>query len=1346
MAASWGLTNLTSRTTNNFVTSAVTPSGMNLGRTSTAVNYSDNATFAIAEATSPSITQDTTVASEFIEVSNLVNTSSTTLHKSSATTAAPTRMVLKTPTVRAVTTASSDRSLSSTVEITGATDSTIKFMQNNGMSIDSNTQSSGESFDTAADVIRRSDNQAIDTSNTSTSATPDIAVNGSILNAPDASMSTTLEPTVTSESAKVITLRTTRELRIPTTSLAQQSTTPKSRLRRDANPFRIEDFLQKMGFEEFEPALEIEYTKRPYGSHVTIDCNTASPNIRGLFSHLGIKDVTSIKYKNCDLPAGRLKFVHIFEGNTKNITKVELNRPRISEGPLKALIFDEIATWIVELHIIWSAPRAVPAVTSLSDDFFKNFRSLTALSLKANALDRMPPSVSYLKELSTLDLSMNLITAITSEMFAGLKSLTTLYLGKNPIALFKPKPFADLRNLRTLELNSVKAKEIPENLLEGLSSLIYLKMDSWVNLKSLPAKLFTTTVRLETLHFSEAMSIEKLPEGIFDSMFRLNATYVRSCNLTSVPARLFINAPVIKMIDFSGNALSGLPQGFLSENARLESLFLSGNRIQTLRNEFEALYALKELSLNGNHLTEISSKAFENLISLQTLDLSRNRITKIEKNALLHLKKLEKIDIRENNLECFGGSTPTFSAGSPIREIYLSKNRLTTFPRIQFQALPKLSILDLDDNEIQFFAVPLFASMDTKVFLRRNRLEFVSIELAKSYPKQESIYSSAVGTHRFHLEGNPFKCDCNIYNFLRYLQKEMKPEVAEFEHVELYQCSDRDEALLSVKLDLLSCRVSDCPSGCECFLQAHDASMHVRCRDLGLASIPKLPSNVTHLDFEGNVLKHYPGELALYKQLREVVLDGNNINNVDELFVNAPPSLQLVSLTGNRLEALRLVSTNISYRMALANNPWICDCSALEFKRFVRSNIVNIPDYRSITCKKSYLINGTEVSLLNDIPDDIFCPPDVSVYRVSVITLSVLFLLAIFIIALYYKNRQLIIAYVYIHFYNVFVCFFSEGDLDEDKKFDAFISYSSKDRDVVMALLQEFEKPQGDESSENLFKLCIHERDWLPGYNISWNIVNSVQNSRRTILVLSQDFIKSLWFEVEFRTAYVQMMEDRINRLIVIIKGEIPPKDSLDSDLRFLLGTKTYLEWGEKWFWEKLKYALPHKGNLSGSLKNKIKPSELHKVLPMSVMTSKNQVPNIETVVRVEDAIETAKNSKAAKRSSPDDSTYGSTSYFVPQKTFGKMGHINKGYEPVSTENIHSICTEPDPNGIISHTVSFERRPAPHSARKKEVSQPQTGAMSSLTNNSASLTEHSVELAPVKSARLRHTAPKAEAL
>ena len=303
----------------------------------------------------------------------------------------------------------------------------------------------------------------------------------------------------------------------------------------------------------------------------------------------------------------------------------------------------------------------------------------------------------------------------------------------------------------------------------------------------------------------------------------------------------------------------------------------------------------------------------------------------------------------------------------------------------------------------------------------------------------------------------------------------------------------------------------------------------------------------------------------------------------------------------------------------------------------------------------------------------------------SVALLFILISLCLLLMLVYFGDTQTILAFIYIHMNPLYNCMhLNESHLDGEKLYDAFVSYSSADRDIVMELIERLEqqqhtmsassnglsvemtnrptsldksrdtlvteadlrpdlgltnraadfsnetaaeqpngnnrrsassfqdlstmsrstsrvtlsggshtgsstasglelsppgrnqRPSGQAADQRPYKLCIHERDWLPGHLISWNIVNSVQNSRRTILILSKEFIKSVWFQVEFHTAYYQMLEDKMDRLIVIVRGELPPKSELDKNLAFLLTTKTYLVWGEKWFWERLHYALPH--------------------------------------------------------------------------------------------------------------------------------------------------------------------------
>jgi hypothetical protein len=151
---------------------------------------------------------------------------------------------------------------------------------------------------------------------------------------------------------------------------------------------------------------------------------------------------------------------------------------------------------------------------------------------------------------------------------------------------------------------------------------------------------------------------------------------------------------------------------------------------------------------------------------------------------------------------------------------------------------------------------------------------------------------------------------------------------------------------------------------------------------------------------------------------------------------------------------------------------------------------------------------------------------------------------------------------------------------DRDKIFDAFISYSSKDEAWVAEELAPILE-RGDPS----YKLCLHYRDFPVGSYIADTIVQAVESSRRTIMVLSENFIRSEWCRFEFKSAHHQVLRDRRRRLIVVLLGEIPHRE-LDPDIRLYLKTNTYLQWGDKLFWEKLRYALPDVPNNQRNRRN----------------------------------------------------------------------------------------------------------------------------------------------------------------
>lgn len=280
------------------------------------------------------------------------------------------------------------------------------------------------------------------------------------------------------------------------------------------------------------------------------------------------------------------------------------------------------------------------------------------------------------------------------------------------------------------------------------------------------------------------------------------------------------------------------------------------------------------------------------------------------------------------------------------------------------------------------------------------------------------------------------------------------------------------------------------------------------------------------------------------KKLFQILeLDNNNISRIDS----------------NVLEFLKN-STTLT-QLTLHANPWICDCNAKDFLNFIQTKFANIYDLPQVTC------NGKNSSISKMIATD-FCP----VETVMVIGISVaIAFLGIFIGAfgLYYRYQRQIKVWLFAH--QCCLWFVTEEELDKNKLYDAFISYSHKDEDfVINELVPKLE------SGSRPFKLCLHFRDWLAGEWIPTQIARSVEESRRTIVVLSPNFLESIWGRMEFRAAHSQALSEGRARVILILYGDIGSTNNLDPELKAYMSMNTYVKWGDPWFWNKLRYALPH--------------------------------------------------------------------------------------------------------------------------------------------------------------------------
>ncbi|XP_061184742.1 toll-like receptor 4 [Saccostrea echinata] len=132
------------------------------------------------------------------------------------------------------------------------------------------------------------------------------------------------------------------------------------------------------------------------------------------------------------------------------------------------------------------------------------------------------------------------------------------------------------------------------------------------------------------------------------------------------------------------------------------------------------------------------------------------------------------------------------------------------------------------------------------------------------------------------------------------------------------------------------------------------------------------------------------------------------------------------------------------------------------------------------------------------------------------------------------------------------------------KEYDAFISYSTLDESWVLGTLcKRLEK----------LRLCLHHKHFVLGACISDNIIESVERSRHTIIVLSENFLQSEWCLLEFRKAFHQTLLERKRHLIVILMNNVKI-DTLEPEMKHFLRTHTYLKLNDFLFWDRLIYAV----------------------------------------------------------------------------------------------------------------------------------------------------------------------------
>ncbi|XP_067651917.1 toll-like receptor 6 [Haliotis asinina] len=342
------------------------------------------------------------------------------------------------------------------------------------------------------------------------------------------------------------------------------------------------------------------------------------------------------------------------------------------------------------------------------------------------------------------------------------------------------------------------------------------------------------------------------------------------------------------------------------------------------------------------------------------------------------------------------------------------------------------------------------------------------------------------------------------------------------------------------------------------------------------------------LNFSNTELQVYPSILETWRlrfdKLQYLDLSHNNISRFDLRDMSLlSQDIGLINLRYNNIRTIGIQEMHSFSRtkgavIDIRNNPFRCDCAMANFSDYLQKDMKKMlgvdmdMNYTYLWDLKCVTPERFQGRTIRDLSKEMLCSTDTRAYiaQISVLSVVVIILLVTIIVMTRYRKEITILAFT--RFNIILPCQPTEDS--SNKTYDAFVAYSHHDTTwVVKTLLPRLESGSSD---GNNFRLCLHQRDFAVGAAIADNIVQSVEASRHTILVLSRKFLESEWCLMEFRTAFHQSLIEKKKHLILVLLEDIPVNE-LDADFRRCMQTWTYIHISDKLFWDRIVYSLTDK-------------------------------------------------------------------------------------------------------------------------------------------------------------------------
>ncbi|XP_030846865.1 slit homolog 1 protein-like [Strongylocentrotus purpuratus] len=569
---------------------------------------------------------------------------------------------------------------------------------------------------------------------------------------------------------------------------------------------------------------------------------------------------------------------------------------------------------------------------------------------------------------------------------------------------------------------------------------------------------------------------------------------------------------------------------------KLQVLDIGRNQLSSLYNgSFCGLKSLIDLNLSVNKITTLrlyQSNIHEiktvpwNATNLQTLNLANNNLISVNRNTFVGLRNLKFLDLSRNH-NPLDISVDAFEETSSLEKIIM-KDLVKFTMTGSFRNMHQLVFLDMSylSSRLEITSHDQFSHTSALRILNLSRTKIKAEDLVQ-LQSNRPLFSGLVSLRTLKLPLNLFD---------------------DFHHV-----PNAFTTLWNLhELDLTDCQITQIDSG-----------------------IFRNLTSLTDLLLAKNLIKIIPAKAFQdLQKLRNLNLASNYITVIEKQLFSRTSSLQYLYLQNNQIstiDSFTLLPTSLKV-LIIANNPFTCTCQLAWFREWLDKVNTTIYQRNETRCSSTSFKSLNNQTIWSFHPED-YC--GVNIYLIVGVSLAIVTVLSLSVLVYqkrWWLNHKRFLLKLAIVGYQEII----ENQGPEDYEYQLNLMFREDDEWWINDCMKPFLQGR----MPHLEHIVFGDSGLHPGSFYLNAIYDVIENSYKTVLLLSNQSVEDTWFMTKLRMAVEHMNDTKLEKIILIFLEDIDD-DHLPYLVRLLLSrNKPYLLWvdddedAQEFFWAKFEKSM----------------------------------------------------------------------------------------------------------------------------------------------------------------------------